>query len=190
MANTPKIVIKNLDTKLGWCLRRTANEIGTRIQDDFEKAITKFYMDYEPTWYDRTYSLYEGAVGVGGRGKYIKKSGKYGYDCGIEVGSEFYSYNPYVKDPHHGKEMSPDEVFPNAFEYGRHGFSSYTMRVVHKNQSKDAKWWRLKKKHIPKVSTPPIKSLNASFKQVDNSNYVFEKLYQAFEDAGAFIDIE
>lgn len=185
----PKIVIKNLDVNIGAALGKAAREIGEKIQDQYESAITKFYMSYSPKVYDRTYSLYEGAIGIGGRGVYVKKSGKYGYDCGIDVGPENYSYDPYIKDPLHGKQMSVGEVFPQAWEKGVHGFTTGTVAKVHKTQSKDTKWWSIKHKNVPPKSQPPIRIMDASFKDIDNAEYVFGKLYSALDSAGAFLDI-
>ena len=197
MAKGPKIIIKNLDVKLGWCLRRAAKEIGEKIHEEYDKAIKHFYDSYERKtdrygryWYERTYSLYKGAFGVGGRNVFMKKSSRYGYDCGLEVGHEFYDGNPYEKNPPHGKEMTPEIVFPDAFNLGRHGFSSYTVGKVHKNQSKNNGWWKITKKSVPQNTTPPIKLFNASFKQINNGDYIFDKLYKALDEAGAFIDIE
>ena len=184
MASVPQIKIKNLDVSVGWAVRRAGQEIGEAIQEIFETAITKFYMAYPPRVYDRTYSLYEGAIGAGGRGIYIKKSGQYGYDCGIEVGSEFYSYNPYVKNPPHGLEMSPERVFPEAFDRGVHGFTSYSLK-----RPKDDKWRSRIRRSAPPKSSPPVKYLKSEFKKIDNADYVFNKLYTALDNAGAFIEI-
>lgn len=189
MANM-KIVIKNPDVTVGWPIRNVAREIGEKIQGDFEAAITKFYIGYSPKLYERTYSLYEGAIGVGGRGKYINKVGKYAFECGIEVGAEFYSGNPYVKNPPHGRDMSPDIVFPSAFDKGIHGFTTYTIGAVHKNQVKGDKYWKMPRASAPRKTTPPKTLLNMSFKQVNNQEYIYGKVFEAFDAAGAFLDIE
>ena len=113
-------IVQDVEMNVNAGIRRAAVKIGTMIQEGYEIAITAFYSDFSPIMYDRTYSLYEGAIGVGGYGVYYKQLEKCSYECGIRVGGEYYSYDPYVKEPPHGLALGPGDIFPNAWQ-GDHG---------------------------------------------------------------------
>ncbi len=107
------------------------------------------------------------------------------YECGIYVGAEIYSGNPYVKDPPHGLDADPSKVFPNAWDLGRHGFSSWNVRLNHmKANESGGKSWRVKR--IPKNSTPPKKKMAEAFKKYDNANYVFGVITNHIGELGGF----
>ena len=172
MADEFDAILKDINININTAVKKAAQEIGTKIQDEYEIAITNFYMAYSPILYERTYSLYEGAKGVGGYGKYQKQTSKNEYDCGINVGAENYSGNPYTTPYPHGLEMDPSIVFPNAWDKGRHGFSSYNVRIKNKDKVRDdPNYWKIKKKHVPQNSTPPKQTMNYAFKKIDNYDY-------------------
>lgn len=187
MADEFDALLQNLNINLNTAVRRAAVEIGEKIQDEYETAITNFYADYDPQLYDRTYSLYEGAKGIGGYGTNIKQLAKNMYECGITVGAENYSYNPYSKPYPHGWDADPSMVFPNVWDLGRHGFSSYNVRKAHAGKDKnDPKYWKIKKSSVPKNSTPPKRVMDQAFKKYDNQDYVFGVLKKYISEIGGF----
>lgn len=188
-ASIPKIVIKNLDANLNIAIRNAAREIGEKIYSAFGNSVTKFYASYSPNWYDRTYALLKQSyMGVGGKDVFYKKSGRYGYNCGLGVGAENYSGNPYEKDPHHGAYMTPDIVFPMAWDKGIHGFNTYTIRKVHADKTREY-YWRLNRKYVPKNSKPINSIMRTAMKEIDNAEYIYEVLYNALDAVGTFIEI-
>lgn len=183
MTDDLDVMLKNLDININAAVRRAAAEIGEKIQEEYEAIITKFYMSYDPKMYDRTYSLYEGAKGVGGYGKYQRQLMKNMYECGINVGAENYSGNPYAKNPPHGLDVDPSIVFPNAWDLGRHGFSSWNVRLNHMRANESgAKPWRVRR--TPKNSTPPKKKMAEAFKKYDNEAYVNGVIIKHIGDLG------
>lgn len=183
MADDFDFILKDLSINVNAAVRRAAVEIGEEIQNEYEIAITKFYSDFDPNMYDRTYSLYEGSKGVGGLGVYQRQLSKNMYECGINVGPENYSYNPYVKPYPHGLEMDPSIVFPKAWDSGIHGFTSYTVNMQHKNASKD-KYWKIKRKSIPKKSSPPKKIMDVAFKKIDNQGHCEQVIIKHMQGLG------
>lgn len=185
MADELDVILHNLDININAAVRRAAIEIGEKIQDEYENTITQFYMAYDPIMYDRTDSLYKGSKGVGGIGKYYKQLSKNNYECGINVGAENYSGNPYVKPYPHGLEMDPSIVFPNAWDKGMHGFSSYNVRQQHKGKKKgDKSYWSVK--HTPPRTAKPKSKMNKAFKKYDNAGYVFGVIEKYLGELGGF----
>lgn len=178
------ILIKNL-VNVETAVKRVAVKIGDQIQDAYESAITKFYSDYSPHIYERTYSLYEGSKGVGGYGVNYKKTGKFMFDAGINVDPSNYSGDPYVKSPPHGLAMSVDEIFSRSFEKGIHGFTSYERSQYNKDKKKGD--WNYMKWSAPKKSSPPINKMNADFKKIANQD-VPGMLEAELDAMGAFLE--
>lgn len=186
MADEFDALLKNLEINVNTAVSRAAAEIGEKIQDEYEIVITKFYADYKPIMYERTYSLYEGAKGVGGYGKYHRQLEKNMYECGINVGAENYSGNPYVKNPPHGLDMDPSIVFPNSWELGRHGFSRYNVRKQHETATKET-YWHVKR--IPQnynKGGQPRKKMDEAFKKYDNEAYVNSVIIKHIGNLGGF----
>lgn len=180
------IELKNIEINLNTAVQHAAKEIGEEIQDIYETAITKFYGSYSPRMYKRTYSLYEGAKGVGGYGVFQKRISKYNYDCGITVDPSNYSSDPYVKDPPHGLEMTVENVFERSFAKGIHGFTSKERSKMNADKRKGD--YGYLKQAPKKLSPPPLNNMNLKFKQIDNFNYVFGKLEAAIDSLGGLID--
>lgn len=155
-----------------WAMRAAAKKIGDKIGEAYELAITNFYHSYDQKRYTRTHSLYKGAMGVGGRKVFFNNTGRYSYDCGIEVGPEYYEGNPYVKSPPHGLYVTPEWVFPRAFDKGIHGFTSYEAKPFKNNAYASilpgGYWW----KTVPTKSTPPKVLLNKDFRIINNENFI------------------
>lgn len=184
MGKAPVIKLKDGGKPLGWAMKDAANHIGNKIGAEYENAINVFYRSYYPARYERTDSLYQGEMGVGGKKIYHTQIGKYAHDCGLEVGPEFYDGNPYEKNPHHGLHMYPMFVFPLAFFQGIHGFSAYYTRGL-KNKETENNWW----KTTPPKTTPPERILNKRFRKIDNANYVYG-IVQACLDRVDLVTIE
>lgn len=164
-------ILKNVEINVNTAVRRAAVEIGDLIHKDFIVAINKFYNSYKPKVYSRTYSLYQGEKGVGGRQIYQRQLSKNNYECGIYVDASNYMGNPYIKNPPHGLEMDPSIVFPSAWDKGVHGFTSHTITLQHRNASKE-NYWHIRRNSAPPKDTPPSRRMKDSFKKIDNYGFV------------------
>ena len=186
MADEFDVILKKLEVNVNTAVSRAAAEIGENIYIEFENVITKFYMDYTPVMYERTYSLIEGAKGAGGYGTYHKRLQKNMYECGINVGAENYSGNPYAKNPPHGLDMDPSIVFPNSWELGRHGFSRYSIRK-HNETADDEHYWHVR--NVPvnyhyRQNGVPRKHMDNAFKKYDNESYTNGVIIKHIQDLG------
>jgi len=189
MGRSLGVAIETNNAVIHKAFRLSAVEIGNKVASLYKTAIQNFYSSWSPNpgrfGYDRTNSLYLAGMGVGGRNVNYLHIGKlFAYDCGINVGPEFYEGNPYaVKDTNHGwpnSVLTNDFIFPRAFDKGIHGFTSFEVYNC-------ASGWRPKK--IPKKSEPPRRILNRLFKEVDNEDYVFDVLEKNLDAAGAIVTI-
>ena len=84
------------------------------IESAYERIIDKFYSDYAPKYYNRTFSIYNASNVFDDYSKGITKT-KNGYQIGIHVSSDNISGNPYSE--------SKETVFNRTFVQGIHGFA-------------------------------------------------------------------
>lgn len=114
-----KTLEKNIDRIAEEIADKMAYEIGYKIENAYEHIIDEFYSDYEPKYYDRTFSLYTASSAYGDYSRLIvskkKKDSQISYKVGIYVSSDNILDNPYIDDK--------DWVFNRAFKEGIHGFS-------------------------------------------------------------------
>lgn len=110
---------KKLEKILDEATEETVREILWKIENIFETAIDKFYADYNPLYYNRTYSTYLASSGYEDlfSSKNIINHGDF-WEAGIEVGAPNIPYEPYRAKS--GKNW----VFPRTYEKGIHGLNS------------------------------------------------------------------
>lgn len=102
------------------------DELGYRLEIAYGQCIDKFYSNYEPHYYDRTYSLYSGSNTWDNPLKNKKKIGKNRYYIAIYVGAENVIPNinsnnlPYDDISYRD---GVDFVFDRSFEQGIHGMT-------------------------------------------------------------------
>lgn len=94
-----------------------AQEVLFRIQGFYDNAISKFYSDYDPLYYNRTYSSYEGSSGSKNlfSPENIFENGN-GWTAKISIDSSYIPGNPYRADK--------DWVFERTFWKGIHGINT------------------------------------------------------------------
>lgn len=77
-------------------VQELAEETLFEIEQTYESAIDMFYSDYDPLYYNRTYSTYEASSGYDYlfSSENLKKNGDI-FDVGINIGKENLDGNPY-----------------------------------------------------------------------------------------------
>ena len=110
-----------------------ASEVLWQIENKYETIIDEFYADYNPLYYNRTYSTYLGSSGY----ETLYSPQNFtpipsGYRVGIEVDSKYYPNNPY-------RAEDVDWVFERTWEKGIHGINT-------------KRWGGVKTKKYQKVS--------------------------------------
>ena len=94
-------------------------DIFFEIESAYERIVDKFYDDYAPKYYNRTFSIYKASnvydsfsIGVNHKGKTGSIDG---YEIGIHVSSDNIIGNPYSENK--------ETVFNRTFVHGIHGFA-------------------------------------------------------------------
>lgn len=103
---------KKLEKKFNEAIELFAQDVAMQIEGAYENIIDEFYAEYDPRWYDRTYSTYLGSSGY--YGLFNNWENGNGYRAGIEVDSSNIPGDPYRADK--------DWVFARTFEKGIHGY--------------------------------------------------------------------
>jgi hypothetical protein len=120
-------------------LMAMAKILTREIETAYESAINKFYADYTPSLYDRTYSTYAASDHYMDKGNVITS----GNDliAGITVASDNIPGEPYYKywGKHKGRPMNKNYVFSRTYEKGIHGINIKFKSVMNKNFNKEDK---------------------------------------------------
>lgn len=118
-------------------LRETAEEVSFRIESLYESAIQAFYESYDPIYYIRTLSTYQGSNRYDNPFEYMKFGDK--YFSGIQVDSSNIPGNPY--------RAHKNWVFDRTFYKGIHGFVTVDKPKI--NKRKNELGYRIKIKNFP-----------------------------------------
>lgn len=150
-----KTLKEKIEKALSDAMDDFAEEIGTQIEIEYERAIEAFYDDYEPSWYERTYTTYSGSTGFESISKTVEKNDT-GYLVGIDVGARFIKNDPYFD----GAEW----VFPRTFKKGIHGTEEIKVmkptplslmkkgfKRINNNKHLSAEFDRIFSKHLNKI---------------------------------------
>lgn len=108
--------LKGLETLFDDAVKELAEEVLFQIEAEYESNIDRFYNDYNPLYYDRTYSTYSGSSG--GYSLYSPENFKSigdGYMVGINIDSSNIPGSPYRADK--------DWVFKRTYLKGIHGIN-------------------------------------------------------------------
>ena len=106
-----------LKTVLYAAAEEMATEVLWQIEHNYESVIDKFYADYDPLYYDRTYSTYLASSGYDNL--YSSRNLIFmtnTYDVGININGRRIPGNPYRADK--------DWVFNRTFDKGIHGINT------------------------------------------------------------------
>lgn len=122
--------IKDLEKLYNDAVEEMAEEVLFQIESEYESNIDRFYNDYSPLYYDRTYSTYMGSSG--GNSLFSPQNFKIvdnGYVVGINVDPSNIIGNPYHADK--------DWVFKRTYLKGIHGINAENIvRRKHKKYFK------------------------------------------------------
>lgn len=163
MGRKPKdltqIMLEDITTKYNKAVKEFAEEVLYEIETAYENVIDKFYADYTPDYYDRTYSTYLGSSG------YEDTNNPYNlwnigdsWFAGINVSSSNIPGHPY--------KAYKGWVFDRTFFKGIHGIARADLRKINKYRGK------LYHKEVIKIKTPkamvppPKKLLDREFKYI------------------------
>lgn len=168
-----EMIRADIEKKFNSAVKEMAEEMNFQIESAYESVIQKFYDEYTPRSYERTYSTYLGSD------KYDNLFGftpvDDGYEVGVRVGDENIPGNPY--------RAEKDWVFRRTFEEGIHGYFKVEYQQWYADRVKKHKWSKKKAArekaradkmiaHAPRKSTPPKKNMDAKFKKLTNKTYM------------------
>ena len=157
--NLKDIIIKDFKN----AIKDTAIELNQQLAEAYNKSVDAFYNDYEPQYYKRTGSLYDGSnltksglIG-GYKENNIKnpKKNKNGYYAEIQVNPKFIHGKPYRADT--------DWVFERSFFKGIHGQSDVERRQWGNNE-----WWDAYLRKFPKYENYPDELRVNQYKEYRN----------------------
>lgn len=103
-----------INASVSWAMKSLATRIQNDIQNKYNEEVRHFYDDYDPSSYDRTYSLFSAYKPV-----YYKKDNI--YYMGAEIDGDNIPYTPYFSIYNRNKPMAPWYVFNLFYYQGSHG---------------------------------------------------------------------
>ena len=112
--NKLDFITKDVEKRMKVAARKAAKKVTADIQKMYKETVTEFYNHYNPSFYDRTFSTYEGSDGYGKESFDPTEVGD-DYLAGIEVSPSNIEGEPY--------EADKDYVFERTFVKGIHGFT-------------------------------------------------------------------
>ncbi len=145
---------KDIKKRYMRALDNLAEELSFEIENAYETIIERFYNDYSPISYNRTYSTYLASDSFENPFSYTQMGNT--YFSGINIDPSFINGKPYRADT--------GWVFERTFEKGIHGINRNTVINRNKKRYGDDVW---KVKHIPKNMKPAPKQLmDKEFKRI------------------------
>ena len=173
-------VLKDIKKKYDKALDEFAQDIALEIEEGYEFAIDSFYADYNPLWYDRTYSSYLGssayALGIYDPANFNVTGDV--YTVGTTVSPEYIQGKPYRADT--------DWVFNRTFVKGIHGIN--TKQGWGLPQKKQ--FMRIKEKQLKSYTTyttnPRAKKTKRGYR-VDKNVFTTTKKYYSENPSDVFI---
>ena len=112
-------------------LEKTAQRIGREIEMAYESQISRFYDDYSPIEYDRTYSTWWASSGLYDYKSWSQYLGDLQYQAGITVTPE--NIQSKRGDPY---RADTDWVFNRTWHYGIHGINKRYIRYKIKTRGR------------------------------------------------------
>lgn len=178
-----KLVKKNMHM----ALLRTSEDFHEKISAAYDKTIDKFYSDYSPLWYKRTYSTYKAsstnAFGLWNDEDFIDEGDS--FTVGTRVSPEFIPGNPYLHKSGKKGYAQKEWVFKNTFKLGVHGIWAFKekertriKRFKSKNGERIFMTMRTMKNTIPAPQTSMDEEFNRITKRA-NVTRVFEKHFKS-----------
>lgn len=122
-------------------LKKTAQKIGREIEYAYEAQISRFYNDYTPIEYDRTYSTWWGSSGLYNYKSWSEYLGDLQYKAGITVGAE--NLQNKCGDPY---RADTEWVFDRTWRLGIHGINRNNIRhkMVTKGRGKKKRTYEVR----------------------------------------------
>lgn len=158
-------IIKDIKKKYNKALQDFAEDVALNIEKAYESAIDAFYADYNPLWYDRTYSSYMGSsAGTFGIFDPMNfQQGDNSYTVGTTISPEFIHGKPYRADT--------DWVFERTFVKGIHGINNrretnYNRTKLHKSKSKGVVGIEIQSRNIKNMHPTPKVLMDKEFKKI------------------------
>lgn len=165
--------VKGLEVLFNDAIKEFAEEVLFQIESEYESNIDRFYNDYNPLYYDRTYSTYMGSSG--GYSLYSPQNFspiEGGYSVGINVDSSNIVGNPY--------RANKDWVFRRTYIKGIHGINAENIiknkhRKFFKRTKKFGKTYGIKMRMYGgeyRITGTKMKLSRISFEKSSMSNLV------------------
>lgn len=163
---------KKLDDAVNKATYELATELNYEITIEYERALQKFYDDYRPKWYDRTYSLFYGFENYDTPSLNVIKDGN-GYIVGAMMSSSNIQGKPY--------RAETEWVFSRSIFEGIHGFCRADFD---KWSDVEGSVFGTRIGKIPKVSKPaPERRIKKSFKRITKDAVIRKRFQKMVSDS-------
>ena len=158
-------ILKDIKKKYDKALDEFAQDIALEIEEGYEFAIDSFYADYNPLWYNRTYSSYTGSS-AGALGIYNPTNFSViddVYTVGTTISAEYIPGKPYRADT--------DWVLERTFVKGIHGINnrdeqSYSRTKIHRSKKKGVTGISIQSRNIKNMHPTPKVLMDKEFKKI------------------------
>lgn len=169
MAKKDKI-LKDITNKFNKAVEEMASEVTFQIEEAYEDTIEEFYEDYDPIYYNRTYSTYLASTGYDNPFTPLMHIGD-SYFAGIGVSGSNIPYNPYV--------AYKNWVFNRVFYKGIHGINRADVIRINKYRARENRYII---KNIPTNMKPvPKKIMDSRFKKITKKSNL-DKMFNDLMD--------
>ena len=173
-------ILKDIKKKYDKALDEFAQDIALEIEEGYEFAIDSFYADYNPLWYDRTYSSYLGssayALGIYDPTNF-NVTGDI-YTVGTTVSPEYIQGKPYGASDKYSDIT--EWVFERTFVKGIHGINnreeqSYSRTKIYRNKKKGVAGISIQSRNIKNMHPTPKVLMDKEFKKITSKRRMSKK---------------
>ena len=151
--------MQKIKQKYKEAVREMAEEVAFQIEKSYESAISKFYEDYDPRYYERTYSTYLGSNAyndIFNQG--VQQFGNV-FLAGINVDSTNIPGNPY-------RAQNKAWVFDRTFYKGIHGINRFDKTKINKHRGHGYQKEEIKITSIKNMHPAPKVLMDKEFKKI------------------------
>lgn len=166
-------MLRDIEKKYNIALKELAEEITYQIENSYETVIDKFYEDYSPRYYDRTYSTYIGSDHYDDMFNFQQLGDT--YLAGINVSSSNIPGSPYRADT--------DWVFDRTFYGGIHGINRTDKIRMNKTRGRGYEKDLINITTIKNMHPAPKVLMDKEFKRITKKSNMDKLFNQAMNKA-------
>lgn len=164
---------KDIEKKYNIALKELAEEMSYQIESAYETVIDKFYDDYSPKYYDRSYSTYIGSDHFNDMFNYQQLGDT--YLAGINVSGSNIPGSPYRADT--------DWVFDRTFYKGIHGINREDKIRMNKTRGRGYEKELIKITTAKNMHPAPKALMDKEFKKITRKSNMDKLFNEAMNKA-------